>query len=144
MDQRYYNAVYGRFMTADPRLPRGTAPVVAPSTLYTDNLENDRKSTNSSTEQARLSISMRWNRFIYASDDPVNRVDHHGTCDANETGIVGSDDDCSDDENGSVCPDGVLVCVDVNSTPLTDQPSCQALFFQYWGQNFVEPRSMTA
>jgi RHS repeat-associated protein len=51
--QRYYNSQLGRFHTPDPF-----------------------------SASQRLATPQSWNRFSYASDDPVNRIDPNGTCDS--------------------------------------------------------------
>jgi RHS repeat-associated protein len=78
-DQRFYTSQFGRFMSADRFHQTPSA--------------ND---------------SGSWNKYAYTRGDPVNRVDHRGTCDTETEKFVFGDSGCDDDcwENPEFCDDG--------------------------------------
>jgi RHS repeat-associated protein len=81
-DQRYYNATYGRFWTADP---------------YEAN----------NGGSADLKNPQSWNRYAYAIGDPINFTDPHGlkACVAFSEGTADpSEQDCGDGPSGGGDP----------------------------------------
>jgi hypothetical protein len=99
MDQRYYNAVYGRFMVVDPHgngllasshldagfsnqdfltsLPDWLSQDPDFRTLTTGLSGNS--DSDDATEEPEPEETGEWNRFAYVADDPTNYVDPAGT-----------------------------------------------------------------
>jgi RHS repeat-associated protein len=104
LEARYYNSNFGRFWSPDPKGVRAAHP--------------------------RRPIS--WNRYIYASDDPVNRVDPSGRDDfLDEDGLVFWDQVTASGDGGggggAQCTESGATCVPPpgsTTNPCTSQTGC--------------------
>ena len=90
---RYYASGMGRFLSVDPK---GTLDAGSPSSWNA----TPHRHHGAHWGSARLSDPGSWNRYTYASNDPVNRQDPLGLDDYTSDDC-GTDGDC-DEESGDV------------------------------------------
>ena len=87
--RRYYSSQIARFTTPDPK----------------------RKS-------AKRDVPQSWNRYRYASGDPVNRTDPTGLCDVITAGVgLSSQDPLSTDINAFATKNGMIIVYPYPNTP---------------------------